>query len=140
MEIELIIIIAATCMISYKGLNDLFFFNKYEFNIAKIRSGEQMRMFTSGFLHVDFFHLFFNMFALLMFAPKVLEIMGGTSFIIIYLASLLSGNLLTLLLHKNEPFYRAVGASGAVTGIVYTAILLDPNVELRFLFFPFFPI
>ena len=94
-------------------------------------------MFTSGLLHVDFFHLFFNMFALLMFAPKVLEIMGGTSFLIIYLASLLSGNLLTLFLHKNEPFYRAVGASGAVTGIVYTAILLDPNVELRFLFFPF---
>jgi membrane associated rhomboid family serine protease len=140
MTIELILIIAITSIVSYKGFNDLFFFRKYDFNIASIRSGDQIRMFSSGFLHVDFMHLFFNMFVLFMFSPVVIQVMGGTTFLIIYLASLLSGSLLSLQMHKNEPNYRAVGASGAVTGIVYAAILLNPNMELRFIFFPFVPI
>lgn len=140
MTIELILIIAITSIVSYKGFNDLFFFRKYDFNIASIRSGEQIRMFSSGFLHVDFMHLFFNMFVLFMFSPVVIQVMGGTTFLIIYLASLLSGSLLSLQMHKNDPNYRAVGASGAVTGIVYAAILLNPNMELRFIFFPFVPI
>jgi membrane associated rhomboid family serine protease len=140
MATELIIIIAITSIVSYIGFNELNFFRKYDFNIASIRAGDQIRMFTSGFLHVDFMHLFFNLFVLFMFAPIVINFMGGTTFIVIYLASLLSGSLLSLQMHKNEPHYRAVGASGAVTGIVYAAILLQPNMELRFIFFPFIPI
>ena len=140
MTIELILIIAITSLISYKGFNDLYFFKKYEFNIAKILSGEQLRMFSSGFLHADFLHLFFNMFVLWMFAPIIISYMGGITFLIVYFASMLSGSLLTLQMYKKEPFYRAVGASGAVTGIVYAAILLQPEMELSFIFFPFIPI
>jgi membrane associated rhomboid family serine protease len=136
MAIELIFIIVVTCIVSYKGFKDLYFFRKYDFNIASIRSGEQIRMFTYGFLHVDFLHLFFNMFVLFMFSPVVIRDMGGTNFLVIYLASLLSGSLLSLQMHKNEPHYRAVGASGAVTGIVYASILLNPFMKMGLLFLP----
>ncbi len=54
----------------------------------------------------------------------------------IYFVSLVVGNLLTLILHKNEPYYSAVGASGAVTGILYAAILLQPGMSLYMFFIP----
>lgn len=125
-----ILIIVVTVLFSYKGFNDLQFFRKYEFHIGSIRAGEQVRMFSSGFLHADIGHLFFNMFTLYMFAPVVINYFGEASLFLIYMVSLASGSLLTLLMHKNEYSYRAIGASGAVTGIIYSAILLQPDMML----------
>jgi len=130
MSIILIAIIVATILFSYKGLNDLAFFRKYEFHIGSIRAGEQIRMISSGFLHADWGHLFFNMFTLYMFAPVVINYFGNASFFLVYMASLVFGSLLTLLMHKNDYNYRAIGASGAVTGIIYSAILLQPDMML----------
>ena len=127
-------IIIANALISYKGFNDLAFFRKYEFHVGSIRSGEQIRMLSSGFLHVDMMHLIFNMFTLWMFAPVVIEWLGTISFVLIYLGSLIFGSLLTMLFHKNDYSYRAVGASGAVTGILYSAILLQPDMMLGIFF------
>lgn len=90
-------------------------------------------MFSSAFLHVDIAHLAFNMLTLYLFAPYVIYSLGNQSFVITYLASLVFGNLLTMLLHKNDYNYRAVGASGAVMGIVYAAILVQPNLEIYFM-------
>ena len=133
MNIALIVIIAINCLVSFKGFNDQFFFRKYEFHVGSIRSGEQIRMFTSAFLHVDIAHLAFNMLTLYLFAPYVIGNLGMTSFIIIYFGSLIFGNLLTMLFHKDDYSYRAVGASGAVIGIVYAGILLEPNLEIYFM-------
>ncbi|MFD1602215.1 rhomboid family intramembrane serine protease [Flavobacterium artemisiae] len=123
-------IIIANVLISYKGFNDLYFFRKYEFHIGSIRSGEQMRMLSSGFLHVDMMHLFFNMLTLWFFAPTVIRHLGNFSFLLIYFGSLIFGSLLTMIFHKDDYSYRAVGASGAVTGILYASILLEPNNDL----------
>jgi membrane associated rhomboid family serine protease len=131
-----IFIIAVTVLFSYKGFNDLLFFRKYEFHIGSIRAGEQIRMISSGFLHADLGHLFFNMFTLYMFAPVVIEYFGSASFFLIYMASLVFGSLLTLLMHKNEYNYRAIGASGAVMGILYSAILINPGMNLYLFFIP----
>lgn len=130
MNIVLLVILAANVLISYKAFNDTHFFRKYEFHIGSIRSGEQYRMFSSGFLHVDFAHLFFNMFTLYMFAPFVIANVGALYFTYLYFGSLIAGNLLTLYFHKEDYYYRAVGASGAVTGIIYSAILLEPNLYM----------
>lgn len=130
MNMILIAIIIANILISYKGFNDISFFRKYEFHIGSIRSGEQIRMISSGFLHADMGHLFFNMFTLYMFAPVVSGYFGDTSFLLIYIGSLVFGSLLTLLMHKNDYGYRAIGASGAVTGIIYSAILIQPDMML----------
>ena len=133
MDIFLIAIIAINCLISFKGFNDQLFFRKYEFHVGSIRSGEQIRMFSSAFLHADIAHLAFNMLTLYLFAPYVIHNLGAIPFLFIYFGSLVFGNLLTMLFHKNDYSYRAVGASGAVMGIVYAGILLEPNLEIYFM-------
>ena len=134
MNILLIVIIAVTVLISYKGFNDISFFRKFEFHVGSILKGEQIRMISSGFLHVDMGHLFFNMVTLWFFAPLVLAYLGNWTFVLVYMGSLIFGNLLTLLFNKNNYSYRAVGASGAVTGVLYSAILLQPDMMLGLFF------
>lgn len=131
-----IAIIAANILVSLRGFNDTTFFERYKFSIGGIRAGQRERTVTSGFLHVDISHLFFNMFTLYFFANVVINSFGAPKFIIIYFISLLGGSLLALFFHKNEPYYSAVGASGAVTGILYAAILLHPNMQLGIMFIP----
>jgi membrane associated rhomboid family serine protease len=136
MNIILIGIIAVTLIFSFQGFNDLAFFRKYQFHIGSIRAGEQYRMVTSALLHADIGHLFFNMFTLYMFAPVVSNYLGNLSFLLIYIGSLVFGSLLTLLFHKDDYSYRAIGASGAVTGVLYSAILLQPDMSLFLFFIP----
>jgi len=135
-DIATIVVIAANILVSIKGFNDTSFFERYKFNISAINSGQKERMVTSGFLHVDFTHLFFNMFTLYFFAPVVINWFGAGKFIGVYFISLLAGSLLAVFFHKNEPHYSAVGASGAVTGILYAAILLKPDMQLGIMFIP----
>jgi membrane associated rhomboid family serine protease len=134
MNAILIAIIVANVLISYKGFNDIYFFRKYEFHIGSIRAGEQIRMLSSAFLHTDMGHLFFNMLTLYFFAPVVFGFLGNFSFILVYFGSLIFGSLLTMLFHKDDYNYRAVGASGAVTGVLYSAILLQPDMMLGLFF------
>lgn len=134
----LLLIIIANVLVSIKGFSDRFFLERFKFQVGPILRGEQIRMFTSGFLHVDQAHLFFNMFALYIFADPVINNLGELKFVIIYLGSLLAGSTIALSFHKKEPYYSAVGASGAVMGIVYAAIMLNPDMKLTFIFFPFF--
>ncbi len=129
-------IIAANVLVSLKGFNDQGFFERYKFGIGAIQAGQKDRMLTSGFLHVDLSHLFLNMFTLYFFADVVIRWFGPAQFILIYFVSLLAGSLLALFFHKKEPLYSAVGASGAVTGILYSAILLQPNMQLGIMFIP----
>ena len=136
MNTMLILIIAVNLLVSFKGFGDEYFFRKYEFHIGSIRAGEHVRMITSAFLHADLGHLFFNMFTLYMFAPVVIQYFDNFSFLSIYAGSLVFGSLLTLLFHKDDYSYRAIGASGAVTGIVYSAILLQPDMSLFLFFIP----
>lgn len=131
-----LVIILANVGMSIKGFNDFYFFEKYKFNIAGIRRGDKIRMFSSGFLHVDFTHLMFNMLTLYFFADVVIGTLGVINFVLIYAASLFLGNLLSLYFHKDEYHYSAVGASGAVTGVLYSAILLYPDMGLYLFFIP----
>ena len=128
MNTFLIVIIGANVLFSYKGFTDISFFRKFEFHIGSIRAGEQVRMISSAFLHADWGHLFFNMFTLYMFAPVIIGYLGSFSFLMIYLGSLLCGSMLTFFFHQNDYNYRAIGASGAVTGIIFSAILLEDNL------------
>ena len=114
----------------------IFFFENYKFSVGGIRRGEQVRMISSGFLHKDEKHLFFNMLTLYFFAGNVIAAFGQMQFLLIYFASLLAGNLLAYYFNKNNYHYSAVGASGAVTGILYSAILLRPEMSLYLIFIP----
>lgn len=125
-----LILIIANILFSLKGFNDYGFFERYKFQVTRIKNGEQIRMFSSGFLHVDWIHLGFNMYALYLFGNIVSYRLGIPNFLIIYFGSLLVGSLYSLNSHKDEPYYSAVGASGAVSGIVYSCILLYPSMSL----------
>jgi membrane associated rhomboid family serine protease len=136
LDLVTILIIGINIIVSLKGFNDFYFFEKHKFNIGGIRRGEQIRMIASGFLHVDEMHLFFNMFTLYFFADEVIGYLGSVNFLLVYFGSLIVGNLLSFYFHKNEYHYSAVGASGAVTGILYSAILLNPDMKLYMFFIP----
>ncbi len=131
-----LIIIGANILVSLKGFSDISFFERYKFCIGPINSGQKERMVTSGFLHVDISHLLFNMLTLYFFANVVIQGFGAPKFVIIYVVSLIAGSLLAVFFHKDEPYYSAVGASGAVTGILYSAILLQPGMDLYLYFIP----
>jgi membrane associated rhomboid family serine protease len=129
-----LLIIIVNVLFSMKGFDDYAFLDKYKFQVGRVLGKEKIRMLSSGFLHVDWMHLGFNMYALYVFGDIVSKILGPTSFLIIYFGSLLAGSLYTLHFHKNEPYYSAVGASGAVSGIVYSSILLFPDLQLLLFF------
>jgi membrane associated rhomboid family serine protease len=135
-HIATLIIIGANILFSYKGFKDFSHFEKYKFNIAGIRRGEQIRMISSGFLHADTSHLLFNMLTLYFFADVVIQTLGVVPFVLIYFASLVFGNVLSYYFHKDEFHYSAVGASGAVMGVLYSAILLYPDMGLFLFFIP----
>ncbi len=136
MSTAVLAIILATVLVSFKGFNDIAFFRRYEFHVGSIRAGDQIRMFSSAFLHADIAHLAFNMITLYFFAPVVINFMGTVTFLLIYFGSLIFGSLLTLYMHRDEYSYRAIGASGAVTGVLYSAILQQPDMSLYVFFIP----
>jgi len=136
MNIIVLIIIAVTCIISYMGFNNASLFEKYKFNVGAIKNRkEYIRLVSSAFLHADFMHLFFNMFSLFLFQSVVTIFFGTTGFLIIYFGSMILGNLFSLLIYKDQPWYSAIGASGAVSGIIFASIAMAPN-EIRVNFLP----
>lgn len=153
MELVTIIVIGITVLFSLKGFKDLSLFNRYKFQPQAILNGKQYdRMLTSGFLHVDFTHLLFNMLTLFFFANVVISYfaqpayfvygvqtmsnstVGYIMFLVVYIVAILAGNLMALFFHKNNPYYSAVGASGGVSGILFASIVVFPHLEL-YLFF-----
>jgi membrane associated rhomboid family serine protease len=129
-----LLLIIVTALISYKGFKDHFFFEKYEFGVDKVRLyKDYKRLITSGFLHVNWMHLIFNMLGLYFFAGSLIVILGPFQFLLIYFASLAGGNLLSLLVYKNQGDYTSVGASGAVNGAIFATIALEPGIRIMFL-------
>ena len=133
-DLVIIAVIAANVLMSFKGFNDFQFFNKYKFEVSSIKAGDKIRILSSGFLHVDTTHLFVNMLTLYFFASSVTSFLGTTGFLLVYFGSLIIGNLLSLYFHKDDYAYTAVGASGAVVGVLYAAILLQPDMMLGLFF------
>ena len=136
MSQAVLLLILANVLFSMKGFGDQIFFEKFKFQINNILKGEKIRMISSGFLHVDWMHLGFNMYALYLFGDIVDAKLGTIGFLVIYFGSLLAGSLYSLSYHKKELYYSAVGASGAVSGIVYSCIMLFPEMQLGLILIP----
>jgi membrane associated rhomboid family serine protease len=133
-----LLLILATIIISYQGFRDEPFFEKYLFEVdAILFNKEYIRLFSSGFLHGNWWHLIFNMAALYSFSFGTGHVLGLKNFIVLYFSCLLAGNMLALYIHRNHGDYRAIGASGAVSGIIFSSIVLFPEAEISFAFLPF---
>lgn len=96
--------------------------------------GEYYRFLTAGFVHVGTGHLAFNMFTLFFFGPELERVLGPAGFLILYFGSELAAHGLTFALNRDEPGYSAVGASGAVSGVVFAFVLYAPFAMLGIMF------
>ena len=127
MNITFIIILLATISMSYYGFNNPTFFNRYKFNVGAVQKGDYVRLVSSGFLHANWEHLIFNMISLYFFQDVIIGSMGNLLFLLIYFGSMLLGSVFSLYIYKKQPYYSAIGASGAVSGIIFAAIALYPT-------------
>jgi membrane associated rhomboid family serine protease len=133
-----LLIIIVNVLISYKGFRDASFFEKYKFEVDGILIGKQYyRLITSSFLHGGWLHLIFNMLAFYSFSFTVGENLGLANILIIYFGSMVGGDLLALYIHRNHGDYSSVGASGAVSGIIFSCIIMFPDSPITLLFIPY---
>ena len=142
------IIIGITVLFSYKGFQDSNFFYKFSFDPYQVKHNKSFERFlTHGLLHADWSHLFFNMFVLYMFGSSALRnfvdyegSLGTFYFVLLYIAGMVFATLSTYKKHQDNPNYHSIGASGAVSAVLFSFIIFQPLQPLTFIFFPFFDI
>jgi membrane associated rhomboid family serine protease len=130
-----IIIIAITSLISIQAFNNYSLFEKLKFNAYKIKHDkESWRFFTYALVHGGWGHLLINMFVLWSFGSLVERnfslkwgIKGEFYFILLYVSGVLFSTLMDFYKNKDKYYYNAVGASGAVSAIVFASILIHPG-------------
>lgn len=112
----------------------------YEQNLFRIgnilRRHEYHRALTSGFLHVDPIHLLMNMYVLWIFGPYLEAWLGVGGYLIVYFGALLGASAWMLWEKRNNLNYSAVGASGAVSGVILGFCLFQPFAQLSVFFIP----
>lgn len=137
-ELIVILLIFTNIIFSYKGFSNQVFFDGYKFEVDKILARKDYkRLITSGFLHVSWTHLIFNMISLYIFSIPVIMMIGGLKFLIIYFVSLVGGDLLSLFIHRHHGDYSSVGASGAVCGVIFAGLALYPGMGIGIFLLPF---
>lgn len=140
------VIIIITIGSSVWALQNHLVFDKFKFFPAIMGSGNQYyRFFTYGLIHADWLHLAVNMYVLYSFGSNGTEAIykmafgtkGVLFFILLYVGGVITSVIPSYEKHKNNPYYTAVGASGAVSAIVFAYILFQPTTSFMFLFIPF---
>jgi membrane associated rhomboid family serine protease len=100
----------------------------HPYSIAK---GDKLwTVITSGFIHNDWAHLLFNMFTYFFFAFQLEDIIGHWQFGLLYMASLILSDLPTIGKHKEDYWYRSLGASGAISAVLFSYILFNPMTKM----------
>jgi membrane associated rhomboid family serine protease len=139
-----VVIIALCAVFSIAGFQNTDLISKYAytpFRVAEHR--EWYRIFTHAFLHADWMHLFVNMFVLYSFGSAVetgfAYLFKGTAnfyFILLFLGGVAFAAIPAMRRYRNAPFYRAVGASGAVSAVLFSSIILMPMNKIYIIFIP----
>jgi membrane associated rhomboid family serine protease len=100
------------------------------------RDGHFHRLLTAGWIHADPGHLIFNMITLYFFADPVERTLGPVLFVVLYVTGVVVSFIPTTLRHMKNPNYNSLGASGAVAAVMFSAILLNPNLKVSIVFLP----
>lgn len=131
------LILIVTGLTTWKGEKDPEYKEKYLFHVDGILiHGERYRLFSSGLLHSGWIHFGFNMITLLSFSQLLEWLYGKWALLGLYVLSLLGGSLYSLYVHRQHGDYRALGASGAVSGVVGASLLADPNGTISLILIP----
>ena len=141
-----IVICALTALLSFSAFNNHSLLNNLIFWPAELTRRDQWYRFISyGFIHGDFMHLIFNMIALYSFGENIeayfsSPVLFGENGKLVYLGFYLSALIVSVIpdfvYHRNHYAYRALGASGAVSAIVFSSILFDPMGEVGLAIIP----
>jgi membrane associated rhomboid family serine protease len=139
MSITLYLLIA-TVILSFLCFQNDELRDRLIFNPYIIREQRQWyRFISSGFIHADWMHLIVNMFVLYMFGTvvekyfySVFENRGALNYILLYIGGMTVSTIRTYHKHKFDTGYRALGASGAVSAVVFSYILFNPLEKLYF--------
>ncbi|NCT92897.1 MAG: rhomboid family intramembrane serine protease [Chitinophagaceae bacterium] len=139
-----LIILLLTCIISFTAFSNQRIIDDLIFYPPAITNRNQWyRFITNGFIHADLGHLAFNMFSLYMFGEFVEKYFvfmfsgqGKIMYLLMYLSALLICLLPTYFKNRNNYQYRSLGASGAVSAVVFAGIFLEPTIKIGLLFVP----
>lgn len=100
------------------------------------RGRKYFTILTSGFIHADMNHLLFNMLSYYFFAFTLEKIVGHWQFALIYILGLILSDISSILKNKNNPGYFSLGASGAISAVLFSYILFDPLSKIYLFFIP----
>lgn len=96
----------------------------------------QVAVFTSGLVHADYSHLLFNMITYWFFAFKLQSRIGPLQFVSLYLLGMALSHVRTYFKHRGNPEYASLGASGAISAVLFAAIVYFPGMSLFLMFIP----
>ena len=132
------VLVSLAAFNSNKIMNDLIFYPP-----AVTTNNQYYRFITSGFIHADYGHLFFNLISFYFFGQMVENAFGflfGAGgkmlYLLMYMLALVASLLPTYLKSINNQYYRSLGASGAVSAVIFAGILLDPANKIYLMFIP----
>lgn len=142
-------LVIITSVISFLAFSNIEMFNKMKFNAYMVwHKKEYIRLFSHALIHNGWMHLIFNMYVLWMFGEMIEPTFSSANYfphtyqfgkflyLLMYILSILVSSLPSLFKEKNNHYYNSVGASGAVSAIVFTTILLAPTMPLGIIFIP----
>jgi len=140
----ILIIILLTGFVSFTAFNNSALFDRLKFNAWYIKHDKEWyRFFSYGLVHADWAHLLINMFVLWSFSSVVMQFFemdfGNRAylyFVLLYVGGILFSILFDFAKYKDDIYYNAVGASGAVSAIVFSSIILYPAGKIAFMFIP----
>ena len=138
-----IITIVLTVGISWYAMQNAVLTSRWIFHPYSVQTNNEWHRFvTSGFLHADWGHLFFNMLALyffgryveLVFMREFGEVPGIMLFLLVYIGGIIISDIPTYFKHRDHPGYQALGASGGVAAVIFSSILFNPISDICFYF------
>lgn len=142
-------LVIITSIVSFLAFSNLEMFNKLKFNAYLVwHKKEYSRILTHALVHSGWMHLIFNMYVLWMFGEMIEPVfssqdyfphtykIGKFMYILMYILAVIVSSIPSLIKQKNNHYYNSVGASGAVSAIVFTTILLAPTMPLGIIFIP----
>lgn len=125
-------VISLLGMYQFPDIINKFLFRPYFF----LRDKQYDTMIMSGFIHADATHLLFNMITFFFFAFPLEEFLGTGKFVALYFAGLLVSHTCTWYKERNNPQYASLGASGAISAVLFAYIVYFPSTMLLVFFIP----
>src|SRR6185312_7938619 len=132
-----VILVIITCVLSFYAWNKPEIFHKWVLNPYRVKNNnEYWRLLTSGFIHADYMHLAFNMISLYYMGEALEHIfvgmfeMGALYYIVLYIGAIVFSDLPSFSKHQRDRNYNSLGASGAVSAVIFAGILFFPTQNI----------